>query len=217
MIYRRCGCRDANGKVLGNNCPALKSNPRHGTWTYRLTRTDPDTKRRSFVTRGGFASKADAKRAHDDAARVLRAGGSLRTREQTLGDFLTLWLADAERTLKPTTLREYRRHVDAEIVPALGSVPLSRLRKQHVADFIGRLTRSGRGATTVRRIHATLRSALSDALARDLIESRLAHDADEFLEVERYTLDEVQAMILRGEICDAKSVSALMIYRSLGY
>ncbi len=54
-------------------------------------------------------------------------------------------------------------------------------------------------------------------LARDLIESRLEHDVDEFLEVERYTLDEVQAMILRGEICDAKTVSALMTYRALGF
>ncbi|GAA4066357.1 tyrosine-type recombinase/integrase [Agromyces indicus] len=174
MIYRRCGCRDTSGKVMGNACPSLKSNPRHGTWTYRLTRTDPDTGKRSFVTRGGFATKSEAKRAHDDASRVLRAGGTLRTREQTLGDFLASWLIDAERSLKPTTVREYRRHIDAEIVPALGRVPLSRLRKQHVADFIAQLTRAGRGATTVRRIHATLRSALSDALARDLIDTNPA-------------------------------------------
>ena len=174
MIFRRCGCRDENGKVLGNSCPSLKSNPRHGTWTYRLTRTDPDTRKRTFVTRGGFASKTEAKRAHDDAARVVRAGGSLRTREQTLGDFLTPWLAAAERSLKPKTVAEYRRHIVVEIIPVLGRVPLSRLRKQHVADFIATLTRDERGATTVRRIHATLRSALSDALAHDLIDSNPA-------------------------------------------
>ncbi|WP_166789817.1 tyrosine-type recombinase/integrase [Cryobacterium sp. TMT1-2-2] len=174
MIFRRCGCRDQSGKVLGNSCLSLKSNPRHGTWTYRLTRTDPDTRKRTFVTRGGFATKTEAKRAHDDAARVVRTGGSLRTREQTLGDFLTHWLADAERSLKPKTVGEYRRHVVVEIIPKLGKVPLSRLRKQHIADFITTLTRDGRGATTVRRIHATLRSALSDALGRDLIDSNPA-------------------------------------------
>jgi ADP-ribose pyrophosphatase len=53
-------------------------------------------------------------------------------------------------------------------------------------------------------------------LARDLVESRLAHDDDEFLEVERYTLDEVRAMIRAGEICDAKTVSALMTYQLAG-
>jgi ADP-ribose pyrophosphatase len=54
-------------------------------------------------------------------------------------------------------------------------------------------------------------------VARDLIESRLAHDADEFLEVERYSLDEVQGMIASGAICDAKTLSGLMIYRALGF
>lgn len=145
MIFRRCGCRDENGKVLGNACPNLKTNPRHGTWTYRLARTDPDTHKRSYLTRGGFASKADAKRAHDDAARVASTGGSLRTREQTLGDFLTAWIVDAERSLKPKTMVDYRRHVVVEIIPALGNVALSRLRKQHVADFISSLSRAGRG------------------------------------------------------------------------
>lgn len=174
MIFRRCGCRDENGRVLGAKCPSLKSNPRHGTWTYRLARTDPDTRQRKFVTRGGFASKAEAQRAHDDAKRALSQGGSLRTREQNLGDYLTGWLVDVERTLKPTTLRDYRRHVDVEIIPALGKTPLSRLRVSHVADFVSALDRAGRGATTVRRIHATLRSALSDAHARGLVDSNPA-------------------------------------------
>lgn len=174
MIFRRCGCRDDDGRVLGAKCPSLKSNPRHGTWTYRLARTDPDTKQRKFVTRGGFASKAEAQRAHDDAKRALSQGGSLRTREQTLGDYLAGWLVEAERSLKPTTMRDYRRHVDVEIIPALGKTPLSRLRVSHVADFVSALDRAGRGATTVRRIHATLRSALSDAHARGLIDSNPA-------------------------------------------
>jgi len=174
MIFRRCGCRDESSRVLGAKCPSLKSNPRHGTWTYRLARTDPDTKQRKFVTRGGFSSKADAQRAHDGAKRALTQGGSLRTREQTLSDYLTTWLVEAERTLKPLTMRDYRRHVNDEIIPALGRTPLSRLRMSHVTDFISALDRAGRGATTVRRIHATLRSALSDAQASRLIDSNPA-------------------------------------------
>ncbi len=174
MIFRRCGCRDESGKVLGNACPALRSNPRHGTWTFRLAQTDADTKKRRYVTRGGFESKAQAKRARDEAERALQTGGSLRTREQTLGEYLLAWLVEAERSLKATTVRGYRRHVVDEIIPRLGRVQLSRLRRTHVAEFVATLDREGRGATTVRRIHATLRSAISDAVARDLVDSNAA-------------------------------------------
>jgi hypothetical protein len=31
--YRRCGCRDENGKLLGTHCPRLASDPKHGTWS----------------------------------------------------------------------------------------------------------------------------------------------------------------------------------------
>jgi ADP-ribose pyrophosphatase len=52
-------------------------------------------------------------------------------------------------------------------------------------------------------------------VARDLTESRLAHDADEFLDVERYSLEDVYALIKEGKITDAKTISALMMYQLL--
>lgn len=47
-------------------------------------------------------------------------------------------------------------------------------------------------------------------LATDLTESRLEQDDDEFIAVERASLSEAIAMIERGDICDGKSVSALL-------
>lgn len=48
-------------------------------------------------------------------------------------------------------------------------------------------------------------------------ESRLAMDADEFIEVVRYPLSEALAMIERGEINDGKTVAALLrVARRLG-
>ena len=32
--YRRCYCRDENGKVMGKSCPQLSSR-RHGVWAVR--------------------------------------------------------------------------------------------------------------------------------------------------------------------------------------
>ena len=49
--FKRCGCRDASGKLLGQKCPKLRST-KHGTWYYQLRvagRSHP-------YKRGGFPS-----------------------------------------------------------------------------------------------------------------------------------------------------------------
>lgn len=48
-------------------------------------------------------------------------------------------------------------------------------------------------------------------LATDLVESRLAADADEFIELDRVTLAEALAMIQRGDIVDGKTIIGLML------
>ncbi len=53
--------------------------------------------------------------------------------------------------------------------------------------------------------------------ASELSESKLAQDADEFIEVERRTLPEVLDMIERGTIADGKTVAGLLrVARRLG-
>ena len=54
-------------------------------------------------------------------------------------------------------------------------------------------------------------------IATDLHESKLSHDDDEFIEVDRVPLTEALAMIERGEIIDAKTVTGLYrVARRLG-
>jgi ADP-ribose pyrophosphatase len=50
-------------------------------------------------------------------------------------------------------------------------------------------------------------------LCRDLTASRLPADDDELIEIERLTLDDAIAGIASGEICDAKSVAGLLLYK----
>jgi hypothetical protein len=49
-------------------------------------------------------------------------------------------------------------------------------------------------------------------LARDLIEDPLAGDEDEELQLERVPVDAAVALIDAGEVGDAKTVAALMLY-----
>ncbi len=49
-------------------------------------------------------------------------------------------------------------------------------------------------------------------VATDLIESRLPADEDEFIELNHVTLESALAMIEQGEITDAKTIIALLMY-----
>lgn len=49
-------------------------------------------------------------------------------------------------------------------------------------------------------------------VAHDLIPTQQNLDEDEFIDLKAYTMDELKDMIFKGEITDAKTVSALMAY-----
>ena len=49
-------------------------------------------------------------------------------------------------------------------------------------------------------------------IATDLTEGQQKLDADEFLEIEKYTLDEAVDMIYKGEIKDGKTIAAIFAW-----
>ncbi|WP_454115482.1 tyrosine-type recombinase/integrase [Microbacterium lacticum] len=169
-ITRRCGCRDENGKQYGARCPKLK-NSRHGTWSFRLSAGfDPKTGRRRYVTKAGFSSFEDAKTEKIAAEKKLHTG-TFRFEKQRLDEYLTQWINKLEKNgdLKPSTVLGYRRYI-VDISEHIGHLHVSGLRKGHVAELIDAMVAEGRGSTAIRRMHSTLRSALNDALERDLID-----------------------------------------------
>ncbi|MER5671944.1 tyrosine-type recombinase/integrase [Pseudonocardia alni] len=168
--YRRCACRNASGRQLNGACPRLENDSRHGTWTFALELPAVGGKR-STMRRSGFTTKKAARAALDEAVQRLDGGVVVDDRE-TLGQYLEGWLVERQRSMKPTSYARYRDYVRNDIVPALGTRPLEKITHAHVATLITDLERSGRGAVTIHRIHATLRSALSDAVKR----RRLMHN-----------------------------------------
>ncbi|SFK37300.1 Site-specific recombinase XerD [Geodermatophilus ruber] len=157
-VYRRCSCRGEDGRQLGQACPRLATDGKHGTWYFAVDMPAEGRKRRT-MRRGGHATKAAASRALADIANRTAQGVRVDDRE-TVAAFLARWLQVKATEAKATTLRSYRAHVDNVIVPAIGHVPIERLRAEHVEQLLVDAA-AGRGPVTVRRIHATLRSALS--------------------------------------------------------
>src|SRR4051794_40026799 len=105
----------------------------------------------------------------------LRVVRGARSAAPTVGEFLEGWLV-GKQSLRPSTRVSYTTHVQRYLVPFLGAVPLDGLRPLHIdrmyAEIALRGVRGGRpiSVSTVRRIHATLTSALNTAVRRGLIE-----------------------------------------------
>lgn len=175
-VTRRCGCRDDDGRQYGKDCPRLKD-WRHGTWGFRISAgRDPKTGRRRYISESGHRTADDAKEALADAQRGLRRGTVDFTRTR-VGDYLRAWLDQQEDQLKPSTHGNYSRYLKTDVIPALGSKLLKDLQRADVAALVRGLQDDGRGATTVRRIHAVLSSALADAVQDGLLHENVAKGA----------------------------------------
>ncbi|MFJ4692815.1 tyrosine-type recombinase/integrase [Streptomyces sp. NPDC088766] len=86
--YRRCYCRDADGKVLGKSCPQMTSR-RHGVWAVRQELpAREDGTRRSF-SRSGYDTAKDAQGDLDKVRALLDLPDSDDTEAQVkVGDLL---------------------------------------------------------------------------------------------------------------------------------
>jgi hypothetical protein len=78
----------------------------------------------------------------------------------------------------------YSWYVDHYIQPALGDIPLRRLRSDHLDDLYADLsTRGGRSGTglapkTINDVHIVIRSSLGLAVRRQLLETNIALGSD---------------------------------------
>jgi integrase len=90
----------------------------------------------------------------------------------TVGEFLIQWLHDYVQPSKaPKTYRDYADVVQRHLIPSLGSLPLAKLRPQHIQSFYSKALREGRldghgglSARTVLRFHHILHGALRQAV-----------------------------------------------------
>ncbi len=146
-VYRRCGCRKG-GKPVGAGCPLLKSDGKHGTWTFAVDLKSLDGHRKT-LRRGGFTTKREAMRALGQVTDRVQVSVKNDDRE-TVGNYLAQWLKAQRHKLKPKTLFQYDQYVAKDLVPALGNVKLEALRHEHIAAMVVDLEGAGRGATTIK-------------------------------------------------------------------
>lgn len=143
---------------------------RDGKYVARISRTEGGKRVRQSKT---FALRNEAEWWLSQARRHGEAPEDVR-----LTDYLERWLA-GKRRIRPSTRLQYENHIRQHIVPVLGGYKLGSLRKRHVEEFVNdrlaytfRRTPEGPlhrlSPATVGKLLVTLRSALEEAVPRDI-------------------------------------------------
>ena len=116
--------------------------------------------------------------------------------KQTLAEYLSDWLTQAEARLRPTTLADYQTMVCKHIVPTLGPTRLARLTPLQLAKYQTTLART-LSPRRVRMVHDLLHKVLGDACRWGLVASNPVAlvEAPQREDVERvmWSPEEVQA------------------------
>lgn len=146
---------------------------------------DPSTGKRRQHTET-FRLKADAERRLAELLQSVNTGAYVKPVRLTMGEFLRQWLdsyADTHTSVR--TSREYRRKIEADIIPQLGSVPLTDLRPDHLQGFYAECLANGRKRTTgglsgrtVLQLHRIINEALKHGVRWGLIERNVALAVD---------------------------------------
>jgi len=196
--FKRCACTGPDGRQLGRLCPKLRT-ARHGTWYYRLRVPGHPQQ----LKKGGFATQVDAEAALQALRGKVAAGLDLDAGRQTVASYLDQWLA-GKIALAADTRTSYESHIRLYLKPAL-AIRLDDLRDRHVEEMYEAMRQLGGevqrpspvlqrllaaraqaperdrplSPARLRRVHATLMSALNSAVRR----RRLLHNPAAYVEM----------------------------------
>lgn len=147
-----------------------------GTWQVTVyAGVDPATKRERRIIRTVRGTKTDARKLEREL-QVQVGQGQHRGSDLTLGELLERWFSMATPNLADKTIYNYRRLLDARILPALGHVKLTRLTPAAIDAFYEQL-RTELSGKTIRNVHAILHRALGQAVKWQWVPTNPASNA----------------------------------------
>lgn len=126
--------------------------------------TDRSGKRRLKT----FAKKKDANAFDANTAVEIRDGIHVAdTASITVEEAAKNWIATGiANELEPTTIEQYRQHVNLHIVPLIGANLLSRMNVPDIRAFEDEMRATGRSAAMVTKVRGSLGSIFADAQER---------------------------------------------------
>lgn len=130
---------------------------------YASVGRDPLTGKYRQVSRRFHGTFKEAK--VERAALVLEVNsGNFATRRVTVDELVPEWLKELEHKGRSvTTIDEYERRYRKDIKPAIGHLEVSQVTTKMLTDLYGAHRQAGAAPNSVRKIHATISSMMSQA------------------------------------------------------
>jgi hypothetical protein len=122
-----------------------------------------------------FRSLSEAKAWRADAQAALRQGTLSAAQSPPLADAAAAWLIGVEAgsirnrsgdVYKPTAIRGYEQALRLRVLPALGALRLTDLRRADLQGFVDRLLLAGHDPSTIRNTLLRVRAIFRPALTR---------------------------------------------------
>jgi len=142
-----------------------------GHWAIVLDVRDPQTGKRKRRWHSFTGTKREAQVECSRLITEAQRGIGLEPSKVTLAEFLHRWLAHMRLQVSPRTHERYTELVTKNIIPALGSVTLSRLHAVQISEAYTRALVSGRrdgkgglSPASVHYQHRVLKKALGQAV-----------------------------------------------------
>lgn len=105
---------------------------------------DPLTGRRRQKWHSGYRTKREAEKARIDLLSKFDRGEYVEPTQQTLGEYLTEWLAAIEHTVRPSTFDSYSRNVRNHVIDHIGTTKLAKVDAITLNGLYSLLLASGR-------------------------------------------------------------------------
>ncbi|WP_112465240.1 tyrosine-type recombinase/integrase [Streptomyces triticisoli] len=158
----------------------------------------PDRRHVSRKTRAEVTKVVRDLEKQRDSTGVRKAGQTW-----TVKTWLTHWVENiAALSVGENTIDGYRVAVYHHLIPGLGAHRLEKLEPEHLERFYRKMQANGSAAGTAHQAHRTVRTALNEAVRRRHLTTNPASIAKapkiEEEEVEPYTLEEVQRLLLEA-------------------
>lgn len=140
---------------------------------------DPATGKRKQQWVSVKGTKKDAEKRLAELLHQLDTGSFMKPGKTTVADFLQRWLQDyCKPNLSPRGYERYESVSRVHLIPALGHVPLTALKPEHLQRLYTAKLNSGLAARTVRYQHVILHKALETAMKWGLVARNVADGVD---------------------------------------
>ena len=140
---------------------------KNGTLSYEY-RFDavPINGKRNQISKRGFKTKAEAKRAGQRAQQIYENTGQvLQCEDISYADFLRVWMeGDCKVDLKPATIINYQKKIKNHIEPALGMYRLKAITKDMLQSFVVEMYNKGYALNTLSSIIGILSKSFNYAV-----------------------------------------------------